>query len=58
MTRIKLIKDHTTGKAGDVFNVTPNIAHGLIDSGIAILSKDMNPTDYKTKKPRKRKKAK
>jgi len=49
MRRIKIIKDYKQYKKGQTVMVTPNIAHGLIDSGVAQLTKDMTPTDYKTK---------
>lgn len=47
--RIKIIKDHEEHKSGEVKDVTPNIAHGLINKGIAMLSKDMQQQEYKTK---------
>lgn len=33
MIKIKLIKNTKEGKAGDIIEVTGNIAHGLIDRG-------------------------
>lgn len=45
--RIKYIKDHKGKKKGDVEDVTPNVAFGLIDSGAAQVTKDMSPDDYK-----------
>lgn len=48
--RVKIIKDHKEYRAGDTVVVSPNIAFGLIDSGYATLSKDLQPTtDYMTK---------
>lgn len=45
--RIKIIKDYRIYKKDQVLVVSPNIAFGLVDSGIAIVSKDMTPDDYK-----------
>lgn len=45
--RIKYIKDHKTNKRGDIALVSPNVAFGLIDSGVAEVTKDMQPDDYK-----------
>lgn len=45
--RIKIIKDQGSYKSGNIIEVSPNVAFGLIDSGIGIISKDMNPDDYK-----------
>lgn len=49
MTRVKIVKLFKDYKIGDTAEVTPNIAHGLIDSGVAILSKDLTNYDYKVK---------
>lgn len=48
--RVRFIKKHKDYASGDVIEVTPNVAFGLIDSGYAILSKDMTEDDYKPKK--------
>lgn len=47
--RVKHIKGD---KAGTVEVVSNNVAHQLIESGVAILSKDMVARDYKTKRVR------
>lgn len=48
--RVKFIKDHKEHRRGQVADVSRNEAFGLIDSGVAMLSKDMAPEDVKTKK--------
>lgn len=53
--RVKIIKDHQEYKKGETPEVTPNIAHGLIDSGYAELTKDMTINDYKVKNGNSRK---
>lgn len=53
--RIKIIKPHHKYAVGETVYVSPNEAHGLLDSGVGIKSKDMVVTDYKvTKKAKKR----
>lgn len=47
--RVKIIKD-CEYKAGEVVVIDNNDAHRLIDTGYAILSKDMVASEYKTKK--------
>ena len=55
MQRIKIIKPTKRYKVGDIVELDNNEAFGLLDSGVAIISKDMTPHDYPTKlKPRKR----
>jgi hypothetical protein len=49
MQRIKLVKDWKAYKAGRVLVIDNNEAFGLIDSGKAILTKDMTSDDIKTK---------
>lgn len=49
MRRIKLLADWQGHKNGEVIFVTPNEAHGLIDSGRAKLTKDMTSADIKIK---------
>lgn len=44
--RIKIIKNQGSYKAGDVIDVSRNVAFGLIDSGVGALTKDMTPDDY------------
>jgi len=48
--RVKFVKSNKYHKAGDVADVSPNVGFGLIDSGIAIISKDMTTSDYKITK--------
>lgn len=48
MPRIKFIKNHKQYKEGEVATLSPNEAFGLIDSGVAIVSKDMTTSDYTT----------
>jgi len=38
MTKIKVIKKYQVYKKGKEYFVTPNIAHGLIEQGVAELS--------------------
>lgn len=45
--RIRIIKDNKQGKKGDIVDVSKNVAFGLIDSGVGVISKDMTPDDYK-----------
>lgn len=45
--RIKIIKSNKQYKKGETVEVTPNIAHGLIDSGFAKLTKDMTSREYR-----------
>jgi len=47
MVRVKLLKSCKQGKPGDVVSLSNNEAFGLIDSGYAIVTKDMIPDDYK-----------
>lgn len=47
MIRIKLLKDWNGKPKGSILVIDRNEAFGLIDSGKAIISKDMNPDDYK-----------
>lgn len=50
MIRIKIIKPHKKYKVGETVYVTPNEAHGLIDSGFGVKAKDMVATDYRAEK--------
>lgn len=52
MLRVKIVKAHKNYRVGDIVSVTRNEAHGLIDSGFAIMSKDMTAVDYRTNKVR------
>ena len=47
--RIKIVKNKKQYKKGEVVDVSRNVAFGLIDSGVGILSKEMTDVDYKTK---------
>ncbi|CAB4151760.1 hypothetical protein UFOVP585_35 [uncultured Caudovirales phage] len=47
--RIKLLADYKEHKADDTIEVSKNEAFGLIDSGKAMISKDMVRSDIKTK---------
>lgn len=51
MRRVKLLKDCKQGKAQEIVVLDNNEAHGLIDSGLAEITKDMTETDYKVLKP-------
>lgn len=44
--RVKIIKDHKSYRKGQVVNVSPNEAHGLIDSGYGIVTTDISVEDY------------
>lgn len=48
--RVKIIKDYKTYRKGDIVEVSPNVAFGLIDSGNATLSKDVTSSEMRTKK--------
>lgn len=47
MLRVKLLKPSKYGSVGSVVVIDRNEAFGLIDSGKAVVSKDMVPDDYK-----------
>lgn len=47
MLRVKIVKAHKKYAVGQVVEVTRNEAHGLLDGGFAVMSKDMTETDYK-----------
>lgn len=47
--RVKFLKDHKEHHKGSTLEVSPNEGFGLIDSGVAIVSKDIVEQDYKTK---------
>lgn len=48
--RIKFVKDYHQYTKGQVIQVTSNIGVGFVDKGLAIISKDMTPNDYSTKR--------
>ena len=50
MIRIKLLKDNKHGKKGEVIYLDKNESFGLIDSGQAIVTKEMTGNDYKITK--------
>lgn len=45
--RVKIIKNHKNYKAGEIVEVSRNVAFGLMDSGIGILSKDISESETK-----------
>lgn len=47
--RVKMITDNKFHRKGDIVEVSPNVAFGLIDAGVAILTKDMTESDVRTK---------
>lgn len=49
MLRIKIIKAHQKYKIGEIVSVSRNEAFGLLDSGVAKLTKDMTQADYRSK---------
>lgn len=55
MKRVRILKNYKQYRVGDVVTVSPNEAFGLIDSGVAMISKDMTQTDYRQKVPKPRK---
>lgn len=53
MLRVKIVKAHKKYAMGQVVEVTRNEAHGLLDGGYAVMSKDMTQMDYSTNKVKK-----
>lgn len=51
--RIRITKQTTKYKRGEVVDVSKNEAFGLIDSGHGIISKDINETETTVKKRKK-----
>lgn len=47
--RVRITKNFKDYKQGQIVDVSPNVAHGLIDSGKAVVSKDMTEADTKVK---------
>lgn len=45
--RVRILKTAKGYRKGDTAEVSRNVAFGLIDSGIAQLTKDIAPDDYK-----------
>ncbi len=56
--RVKIIRPHKKYKIGETVEVSPNEAHGLLDSGYALVSKDMVETDYTVRDKVRRKRIK
>lgn len=51
MIRVRITKPNSKYKVGDTVVVSNNEAFGLIDSGVAVKTKDMTPgVDYKVKR--------
>jgi hypothetical protein len=48
--RIKIVKDYKQYKTGEIVEVTPNVAFGLIDRSVGVVTKDMVvDADYASK---------
>lgn len=47
--RVKIIRNHKNHVKGQIEEVSPNVGFGLIDSGVAIVSKDIAEPETKTK---------
>ena len=47
--RVKIIKATNKYYKGEIVEVSKNVAFGLIDSGIGIISKDMTSYEVKTR---------
>lgn len=45
--RVRIVKSKGKYKQDEVVEVSKNVAFGLIDSGVGVISKDMIPDDYK-----------
>lgn len=45
--RVKFLKAYKGHQKGSSYEASPNEAFGLIDSGVAEVTKDMTPDDYK-----------
>lgn len=48
--RIRITKNHKNYTKGQIVDVSPNVAFGLIDKGVAVVSKEMTESDYQTRK--------
>lgn len=48
MIRVKFVRNYKQYKKGDTESFTNNVAFGLIDSGQAVVSKDMTEADQVT----------
>lgn len=47
--RVRIIKSTKKHRVGEILEVSRNVAFGLLDSGVAVISKDLISVDYKTK---------
>lgn len=47
MIRVKILKDNKHGKKGEIVFLDKNESFGLIDAGLAEVTKDMASGDYK-----------
>lgn len=47
--RVRFIKNHKEHNKGDTLVVSPNVGFGLIDKGVAIVSKDITESETKKK---------
>lgn len=54
MIRLKIIKPHKKYAIGQTVEVTNNEAHGLLDGGFAMYSKDVVATDVPKTKVKRR----
>lgn len=54
MIRLRITEPYKEYKTGDIIEVTPNIAHGLLELGVAVKSKEMSRVDYKRTNIRKK----
>lgn len=52
MIRLKIVKPHKKYALNEVVEVSRNEAHGLLDGGFAVMTKDMTATDYKVNRIR------
>lgn len=50
MIRVKIVKPHKRYQVGETLYLSNNEAFGLLDSGVAIQSKDMTSQDYKVRR--------
>lgn len=45
--KLRVIKSYKEYSKGDVIDVTPNVAHGLIEKGVARIDKMMTRENYR-----------
>lgn len=48
--RIRITKNHKEYKTGQIVEVSPNVAFGLLDSGVGVVSKEITEHDTATKR--------